>query len=53
MTVAGNSCLVWPAALQLWRRRAPEAVAGVQRDVYALCTVLLASEVLIVIIHLV
>ncbi len=49
--VGGSAGLLWPAALATCRRRAPEAVAAVQRGVYGVCAVALASELLIVGVH--
>jgi hypothetical protein len=51
MTVAGNGCLIWPAVLQLWRSRAPQAVDEMQRHVYELAAVALASALLIAVVH--
>lgn len=52
MTVVGNGALCWPVVLQVWRRRAPEAVAVVQQQSYELSAVALASALLIVVVHL-
>ena len=52
LTVLGNGGLVWPLLLGVWRRRAPDVVAALQRRVYALCAVALASAALIVAVHM-
>ncbi len=53
MALAGNACLLWPLVLEHYRASAPEAIAGLQSWVYKLCAVALASELLVVGIHLV
>ncbi len=45
--------LLWPSLLALWRRREPDAVASVQKGVYGMCAVAIASALLIVGVHLV
>lgn len=51
LAVVGNAGLLWPLLLQLRRGQAPEVVGAIQRRVYALCAVALASELLIAAIH--
>lgn len=53
LTVAGNACLWCPPVLQLWRGRAPEALAEVQQRIYELCAVALASALLIAVVHVI
>ncbi len=53
LVVIGNGMLVWPAGLALWRRRAPEAIGALQREVCAAGGVALGSALLIVVVQLV
>jgi len=52
MALLGNGCLLWPLALQLWQGRAPDEIADLQRSVYGLGAVALATELLIVGVHI-
>ncbi len=53
MALLGNGCLLWPLALQVWHARAPEAIADLQRSIYGLAAITLATELLIVGVHIV
>jgi hypothetical protein len=52
LALAGNGCLVWPLLLQPLRGKATALVAAAQRRVYGWCAVAIASELLIVGVHL-
>lgn len=52
LAVTGNSALLWPLALEAARDRAPEAVRGIQMSLSGLVALMLASELLLVGIHL-
>ncbi|NOS99970.1 MAG: hypothetical protein HOP29_05030 [Phycisphaerales bacterium] len=53
VAVAGHACLLWPVGLQLLRGSASPAVASEQGPIYGFCALALATELLIVIVHLV
>jgi hypothetical protein len=52
MTLAGNGCLLWPPALEVWKGRAPQAIFNLQRSIYGLCAIALSSAAVIVTVHI-
>jgi hypothetical protein len=52
LAVIGNGGLLWPVLIQPLRGKAPEAIAAVQKRVYAWCGLMIGSELLIVGVHL-
>jgi hypothetical protein len=52
LAVAGTGALCWAALLEPFRARAPAGVATLQRTVWALGAIAIASEALIVAVHL-
>jgi hypothetical protein len=53
LAIAGNTCLLWPVGLQLFRHRAPAEIDSIVRAVDVRCGVAIASSLLIVVVHLV
>jgi hypothetical protein len=51
LTVFGNGALTWPLLLSPCSRRAPSEIAHVQRAIYKLCALALATSAIIVLTH--
>ena len=53
LAVVGHGCLCWPVALEFFRGRQPDSVRSVQAGIFGFCAVAIASELLIVAVHLI
>lgn len=53
LALVGHGCLCWPVALEFFRGRQPDAVGRVQAGIFGFCAVAIASELLIVAVHLI
>lgn len=51
LAIAGHGCLCWPVALRLMRSGETDAVIRLSATIYGLCTIAIATELLIVAIH--